>query len=170
MISVSMCWVVMSRLLVASLIRTLWSAAGRARRADLPSSDRAAWVVLRMTGRRRGTAQGERPAWTRVWSTPMDDGHIVVVGASAGGIEPLIDLIAGLPADLAATVLAVVHQPADDTRLHQVLNRESPLRVKPAEDGEPLRPGTVLLAPPGRHLVVTADAASLSSGPRENGW
>ena len=100
----------------------------------------------------------------------MDDGHILVVGASAGGIEPLTDLVAGLPADLAATVLVVVHQPADDTRLHQVLDRESPLRVKPAEDGEPLRPGTVLLAPPGRHLVVTSDAVSLSSGPRENGW
>lgn len=100
----------------------------------------------------------------------MGNGHIVVVGASAGGIEPLAELVAGLPADFAATVLVVVHQPADETRLHQILDRESRLRVKPAEDGEPLRPGTVLLAPPGRHLVVTADAVCLSSGPRENGF
>jgi len=100
----------------------------------------------------------------------MDNRHIVVVGASAGGIEPLIELIARLPADLAATVLTVVHQPAGSTRLPQVLDRESQLRVKSAEDGEPLRPGTVLLAPPGRHLVVSEDTASLSSGPRENGF
>lgn len=100
----------------------------------------------------------------------MDNGHIVVVGASAGGIEPLIDLVAELPADLAAAVLVVVHQPDEDTRLAQVLDRESRLRVKPADDGESLRPGTVLLAPPGRHLVVAEDTVSLSSGPRENGW
>ena len=101
----------------------------------------------------------------------MGKRDIIVVGASAGGIEPLKDLIAGLPPDLAATVLVVVHVPADDeTRLPQILNREGGLRVKLAEDGDALRPGSVLLAPPGRHLMVTEDTTSLSTGPRENGF
>src|SRR5262245_33789751 len=100
----------------------------------------------------------------------MGKRDIIVVGASAGGIEPLKDLITRLPADLAATVLVVVHLPADDeTRLPQILNRERGLRVKLAEDDEPLLPGSVRLAPPGRHLVVTEDTTSLSCGPRENG-
>lgn len=100
----------------------------------------------------------------------MDKRNIIVVGASAGGIEPLNDLLGRLPADLDATVLVVVHLPADYTRLPQILDRVSRLRVKLAEDGEPLRSGTVLLAPPGLHLVVTEDGMSLSSGPRENGF
>jgi two-component system, chemotaxis family, protein-glutamate methylesterase/glutaminase len=100
----------------------------------------------------------------------MGKRNIIVVGASAGGIEPLKDMLGRLPADLAATVLVVVHLPADGTRLHQVLDRASGLRVKLAEDGEPLRSGIVLLAPPGYHLVVTDDGLSLSSGPRENGF
>jgi two-component system chemotaxis response regulator CheB len=101
----------------------------------------------------------------------MSKTDIVVVGASAGGIEPLKDLVARLPADLAATVLVVVHLPADDeTRLPQILNREAELHVTLAEDGEPLRPGAILLAPPGRHLEINEDATALSCGPRENGF
>src|SRR5262245_53470302 len=100
----------------------------------------------------------------------MGKRDIIVVGASAGGLEPLKDLIAGLPPDLDATVLVVVHVPADDeTRLPQILNREGGPRVKLAEDREALRPGSVLLAPPGHHLLVAEDATSLSTGPRENG-
>lgn len=72
--------------------------------------------------------------------------------------------------DLAATVLVAVHMGAAETCLPSILDRESRIRVKPAEDGEPLRPGKVLLAPPGHHLVVTKDSTSLSRGPRENGF
>ena len=82
----------------------------------------------------------------------MDNRHIVVVGASAGGIEPLIELIARLPADLAATVLAVVHQPAGSTRLPQVLDRES--------QGESNPPRTASRSDPGR----------CSSRPRDATW
>jgi two-component system, chemotaxis family, protein-glutamate methylesterase/glutaminase len=101
----------------------------------------------------------------------MSKPDIIVVGASAGGIEPLTDIVAWLPADLAATVLVVVHLPADDeTRLPEILSRGAELRVTLAEDGEPLRPGAILLAPPGRHLEINDDAATLSCGPRENGF
>lgn len=101
----------------------------------------------------------------------MDKRDIIVVGASAGGIEPLTDLVVRLPADLAATVLVVVHLPADDeTRLPEILSRGAELRVKLAEDGEPLQPGAILLAPPGRHLEINEAATALSCGPGENGF
>ncbi|HYJ70522.1 MAG TPA: chemotaxis protein CheB [Nocardioidaceae bacterium] len=97
--------------------------------------------------------------------------EIVVIGASAGGIEPVKELIAALPADLGGIVLVVIHLPADgETALPQILDREAKLPVALAKDGDSLQPGKVLVAPPGQHLMVIEDSVSLSSGPRESGF
>ena len=93
----------------------------------------------------------------------------IVIGASAGGIRALKELLRGMPADLPAAVLAVVHIPAySPSALPQILSGAGPLRAKTAEDGEPMRKSTVYVAPPDRHLLVERGRLRLTRGPREN--
>lgn len=101
-------------------------------------------------------------------AAPVRD--LVAVGASAGGVEALKTLVAGLPADLPATVLVALHLPVDSrSYLPEILRRRSSLRVVLAEDGLPLVPGQVVVAHPDAHLLVVGDRIVLGRGPRENG-
>lgn len=95
---------------------------------------------------------------------------LVAVGASAGGVEALKTLVGGLPGDLEATVLLALHLPVDArSYLPEILQRRCSLPVAQAEDGMPLRPGTVVLAHPDAHLLVVDDRIVLGRGARENG-
>ncbi|MFC0542353.1 chemotaxis protein CheB [Kutzneria chonburiensis] len=95
---------------------------------------------------------------------------VVVVGASAGGVESLRGLLAALPADLPASVLVVLHMPADGTSaLPAILNRVGPLPVHPARSGLRLRHGHVYAAVPDHHLLLVDGVMALSKGPTENG-
>ncbi len=98
-------------------------------------------------------------------------GHdLIVVGASAGGVEALMELVAGLPLELPAAVCIVLHVPAASTSmLPQILNRAGLLPAAHARDGELLRHGHVYVAPPDSHLVVEPARLRLLAGPRENG-
>lgn len=103
-------------------------------------------------------------------------GHdLIVIGGSAGAVEVLSVLVAGLPADLPAAVCVVVHQPAyAESRLAEILSKAGPLPAVPACDGAPLLPGTVHVAIPDRHLLVMRGPGDgpgtirLTRGPREN--
>jgi len=95
---------------------------------------------------------------------------VVVVAASAGGLDPLRVLLSGLPADLPASVLVVLHVPATGGRtLPRILDRAGPLPAAAAADGERIVPGRVYVAPPDRHLLLIGDVVRLSHGPRQNG-
>jgi two-component system chemotaxis response regulator CheB len=95
--------------------------------------------------------------------------ELIVIGASAGGVETLRDVASGLPADLPAAVCVVLHiPPTSSSALADILGRAGCLPCRAAEDGAPLRAGTIVVAPPDHHLMVE-DAVRLSVGPRENG-
>lgn len=98
-------------------------------------------------------------------------GHdIIVIGASAGGVEALTRLARQLPADFCATLLVVLHFPANSTSvLPQILNRSGPLPAHHPRQGEKIQPGQIYVAPPDHHLLVRQDRLCLSRGPRENG-
>src|SRR4051812_33720969 len=100
----------------------------------------------------------------------MPVSRIVVVGASAGGVEALSELVSGLPSDFAAPMLIVLHIPAESpSLLARILERRCALPVMTAENGMRAEPGNVYVAPPDRHLLVDDDGTlQTPRGPREN--
>jgi two-component system, chemotaxis family, protein-glutamate methylesterase/glutaminase len=82
----------------------------------------------------------------------------VVIGASAGALEVLSNLLPALPSDYRLPILIVVHLPPDNTSLFAELFRaRCAIRVREAEDKEPIEPGVVYFAPPDYHLLVEED-------------
>ena len=95
---------------------------------------------------------------------------VVVVGASAGGVEALGNLMQGLPPELPASVFVVLHVlPTGTSLLPAILDRAGVLAATPAMDGEPIERGRVYVAPPDYHLLLQDGTVVLSRGPRENG-
>ena len=100
----------------------------------------------------------------------MPDHDIVVVGASAGGVEALTRLAASLPAGLPAAVFVVLHVPTTGTSaLPKILSRQGPLPAGHVKDGERIEPGRIYVAPSDYHLLIRQGHVHLSRGPRENG-
>lgn len=93
---------------------------------------------------------------------------IIVVGASAGGVEAVRFLAAALPADLRAAVFVVLHIGPHKSELPWLLNQLGPLRAVHAASGDPIRPGHIYVAPPDHHLLVEPGCVRLTKGPREN--
>lgn len=95
---------------------------------------------------------------------------IVVVGASAGGVEALGALVGELPAELAAAVFVVLHvAPEHKSVLPSILSAAGPLPAKHARDGEPIVSGRIYVARPDHHLTLQDGQVRVVKGPRENG-
>jgi two-component system chemotaxis response regulator CheB len=94
---------------------------------------------------------------------------LVVIGASAGGIEALQQLLSRLPGDLNAAVLVVIHTSNHSGGLlPRVLQRGAKLPVTHPVDGTLIERGRVYVAPPNFHMIVEGDALRVIQGPREN--
>ena len=94
---------------------------------------------------------------------PRVDFDVVVIGASAGGLNAVGRVLHELPAEFAAAVVVVQHL-LPNRRSYSVplLADHTRLRIKEAEDGERLFPGTVYVAPPNSHTLVQRGHLSLS--------
>ena len=94
---------------------------------------------------------------------------IVVIGASAGGVEALQALLAQLPRTLPAVVAVVIHRsPMFESRLPFVLGLRAHLPVMEPGDGDPVVPGRIYTAPRDQHLVFEDGQLHLNRGPKEH--
>jgi two-component system, chemotaxis family, protein-glutamate methylesterase/glutaminase len=98
---------------------------------------------------------------------PRASHDIIVLGASAGGLEAMKRLVMTLPADLPASLFLVVHTGARSHLAH-ILGRHSPLPVVEAANGAPFAHGRIYVARPDLHLLLHGDHMLLRRGPREN--
>lgn len=94
----------------------------------------------------------------------------LVIGVSTGGVAALKSLLGELPVDFPLPVLIVSHiTPDADDGLAVLLNTLCAIRVKEANELEPLVPGTVYLAPANYHLLVERnETLALSVDPPVN--
>ena len=93
----------------------------------------------------------------------------IVIGASAGGVQALLNLVTELPPNLAAAVFIVLHIPTDaPSMLPEILGRNAQLPVASATNDEEFRPGRVYVAPPDYHLLIERRRIKLVHGPKEN--
>jgi hypothetical protein len=82
------------------------------------------------------------------------------VSASAGGLTAVSKVLANLPADFPAAVVLVQHlDPRHRSLMADILSRRTALRIKQAEEGEEVVPGTAYVAPPNRHMLINADGS-----------
>ncbi len=99
----------------------------------------------------------------------MPTRDIIVIGASAGGVEALSQIVRGLPADLPAAIFVVLHvSPHSTSVLPTILNRRGPLPAAHPSDGERIENGRIYVAPPDLHLLVKRGYIRLAHGPKEN--
>jgi two-component system chemotaxis response regulator CheB len=93
---------------------------------------------------------------------------IIVVGASAGGVEALRILVAALPADLPAALFVVLHIGSHKSDLPWLLGGLGGLPASHPDNGQRFEAGRIYIAPPDHHMVIERGRISLTRGPREN--
>ncbi len=94
---------------------------------------------------------------------------VVVVGASAGGVRAVIEMLSRLPADLPAFVAVVIHRGADSTSSWaDVLGMKTNLKVIEPAHGDPLTRGFVYIAPADCHMTFEQGRIALDGGAKEH--
>lgn len=95
---------------------------------------------------------------------------IILLGASAGGVQALCEVMGSLPPNLPAAVFVVLHvAPHGQSALPAILGRSGCLPASHPSDGELIQPGRIYVAPPDRHLLIDGDRVTLSRNATENG-
>lgn len=95
---------------------------------------------------------------------------MILVGASAGGVHALSQLVRELPAGLPAAVFVVLHvSPYGKSAMPAILSRAGALPAQHPKDEDPVQEGRIYVAPPDHHLILEDGRVRLSHGPSENG-
>ena len=94
---------------------------------------------------------------------------IIVIGASAGGVEAITSVIADLPRDLHASVFVVLHMSRGRSMLAEILTRLGRLPAAQPADGESLQYGRVYVAMPDHHMVLEGGVVRMVHSAAENG-
>jgi len=90
--------------------------------------------------------------------------RLVVIGASAGGVDALSTLVATLPREFPAPIVVAQHlDPTRVSRLAAILAKRGPLPVRTVLATEPLEPGVIYVVPSGHDVEITDQAVSLGS-------
>jgi two-component system, chemotaxis family, protein-glutamate methylesterase/glutaminase len=88
----------------------------------------------------------------------MSNFEVVAIGASAGGLKALMEVLSNFPADLPATILVVQYlDPRHRSLLVELLQRRCQIKIKEAANDEPVVPSVAYIAPPDRHLLISED-------------
>lgn len=96
-------------------------------------------------------------------------GWCIAIGASAGGVETLKEVVSGLPKDLPVPVFVVLHIPSYvASTLPRILSAAGPLKAVHPKDGDRIKPGVIYVAPPDQHLLIEAKRVAVKRGPKEN--
>lgn len=94
---------------------------------------------------------------------------IIVIGASAGGVQALSNLVGQLPAGLPASIFVVLHiAPDSPNELPAILTRSGPIPARYPTNNEVFEPGHIYVAPPDHHLFLESGRIHLWRGPKEN--
>ncbi len=94
---------------------------------------------------------------------------IVVIGASAGGLEALRELVGRLPKNLPASIFVVWHTaPSVKSILPSALMRNCPIPAQFASDREAIERGKIYVAPPDHHMLLEHGYVRITKGPKEN--
>jgi two-component system chemotaxis response regulator CheB len=94
---------------------------------------------------------------------------VIVIGASAGGVEAISRVVAELPRELRASVFVVLHISRGRSMLPEILTRAGRLPAAHPTDGEPLQYGRIYVAPPDHHLIVLDGSVRVVHTASENG-
>src|SRR6476620_7308382 len=104
-------------------------------------------------GSGRAKRHGAQPAEPQLKHWP--EHRVIVIGASAGGVEALYSVVRALPASLPAAVFVVLHiPPQGPSLLPEILSRAKGMPAAHPKDGEPIKPGRIYVAPPDSDLLV----------------
>lgn len=96
---------------------------------------------------------------------------IIVVGASAGGINALFQMVRSIPENFKATIFVVLHlSPASPSSLPAILTRAGTLKAYHPVDEEPIKPGVIYVAPPDHHILLDGKRVLIKKGPKENNF
>ncbi|WP_394241926.1 chemotaxis response regulator protein-glutamate methylesterase [Halopseudomonas laoshanensis] len=142
---------------VHALARTNRRSLGLASAPPAPSAAPASSVATRPALRPSEPAPASKPAAPRSNSPAPRKKHyqLVAIGTSTGGPVALQRVLTQLPANFPAPLLLVQHMPAAFTKAFaERLDKLCKIRVKEAEDGDTLKPGTALLAPGGKQMML----------------